>query len=691
MGGRNDIMSGLTKSPVFWLGIFIRCILLATMHPVDTNKWFAPFLELTGGLSSLDPWGLWLRHGGDPAAFPYGYAMWIFFLPLTILCKVLRLPVVIGYSVTLIFADIGLLQILQKMLPGKDRLLLLTYWLSPIVLLATYCFGFNDLIPVLLLATSLFYTRKYKLCFAGFFCAAAISAKLSMLLALPFFCIYLLRNRALFQLALRYILGIGVGAFAFVVPFLFSASGLRMLFGNPEISKIFQMRLMVGPETTVFVLPMVYMGMLYAAWRVHRINFHLFNCLLGNSFLVVVILTPASPGWFIWVLPLLMFYQSTRGRVATGLILLFFGLYLASNLVSLSFFGADFVILNEIRFMAVSQFYKSEISSLLHTAMMATGIVLVISIWRDTVSNNDYFLLSRKPFVIGIAGDSGSGKDTLARSLQGLFGNHSVAHLSGDNYHLWDRHKPMWQFMTHLNPRANDLEGFGNDLITLIHGRPVHTGHYDHKSGKMSRPGKINPNDFIVASGLHSLYRTSLRECYDIAIYLDIDEGLRKFYKINRDTNERGQTVPQVLNGLFRRESDSAKFIRPQIQYATVVFSLRPAHPQELTAPGFIGLPRTNLFVQSRSGVELSSMIRILVGICGLHVDRELGSEFTTENLSFDGDLTSQDVAFAALNLFPQILDFLDIAPRWDEGMLGLMQLITLAHINQSLKKRLLA
>ena len=47
--------------------------------------------------------------------------------------------------------------------------------------------------------------------------------------------------------------------------------------------------------------------------------------------------------------------------------------------------------------------------------------------------------MTRRPFVIGISGDSGSGKDTFANSIEGLFGKHSVTKLSGDDYHLWDR------------------------------------------------------------------------------------------------------------------------------------------------------------------------------------------------------------------------------------------------------------
>ena len=70
--------------------------------------------------------------------------------------------------------------------------------------------------------------------------------------------------------------------------------------------------------------------------------------------------------------------------------------------------------------------------------MFATGIILILRIWREEVNRSNYFRLSRKPFILGIAGDSGAGKDVFSDSLLELFGEHSVVKLSGDDYHLWE-------------------------------------------------------------------------------------------------------------------------------------------------------------------------------------------------------------------------------------------------------------
>lgn len=683
-------MKALFLHPMFLVGLAIRIMMVAILLPQAEVVWYVPFLDVTTSQFTLDPWSTFLSAGGTPAAFPYGYVMWLVFLPLTLLCKLGGIPLHFGYGLTLIIADILLLGIFRRMLEIRDRLLLAIYWLSPIVLLATYWFGLNDLIPVLLLCLALYSVKRLRFIHAGILCGAAVSAKLSMVLAIPFFFIYLFRNSALRRLLPDYLKGFSAALGVFCLPFVFSNSGLQMLLSNPEMVKVYQFAFRVGSSTQIFVLPLTYLLMLYAAWRVRRLNFDLFNAILGTSFLLVVLLTTASPGWFIWVMPLLVFYQAMSGRMAIALVGIFSSLYVLNSLLVMSTPTLAWTGMTAISPLQIDSLANGNASSILHTAMVAMGIILAIRIWRQTVSSNDYFRLSRKPFVIGIAGDSGAGKDTLADALVGLFGEHSTARLSGDDYHLWDRQKPMWQVMTHLNPMANDLESFANDLVSLADGKEILKRHYDHKAGKMSRPCQIKSNDFIVASGLHALYLPILRSCYNLSIYLDIDEGLRRYLKMQRDVLQRGQDTEQVLSILDKREPDSARFVRPQSVHADLIMTLLPIHPRVLDDVHAKSPLRFKLFVRSRNGLSELSLTRVLVGVCGLHVDMGINNETAEMELMIEGETSSADVELAAKMLFPRVLEFLDIQPQWQNGVLGLMQLITLSHINQALSRRLI-
>ncbi|WP_248744756.1 MULTISPECIES: hypothetical protein [unclassified Pseudomonas] len=674
--------------PAFLVGLVLRLVLVLWVAPAPVTEWYLPFLDSSTSTLTLDPWSTWLNQGGIITAFPYGYVMWVAFLPAILLCKTLSLPLILGYGLTLLCADFLLLVVLRKIVPSRDRLLVWVYWLSPIVIVGSYVLGFNDLIPVLLLAWSLYFFKRVRLILTGAVFVTAISAKLSMVLALPFFLIYLQHNRPLRQHLPRLLIGLIVGMVATLVPFLLSSAGVSMLINNPEIDKIYRLAFSIGDSTHLYVVPLAYLLMIYAAWRIKRPNFELFHAMLGIVFLLVVLMTPASPGWFIWAIPPLVAYQAASNRVAIAITGIFSLLYVASALL----ITPDAKLLvdqtNWLPQGSSQWLFGGKLSSLVHTAMVAAGIVLAIRIWRESVSRNDYFRLSRKPFVIGVAGDSGAGKDTFSDAIKGLFGGHSVTTLSGDDYHLWDRQKPMWQVMTHLNPMANDLEGFASDLVKLTDSKHIQSRHYDHQTGRMSRPFMIKSNDFVIASGLHTLYMPILRECYNLSVYLDIDEGLRRHFKLQRDVHQRGHTVEKVLASFERREPDSARFIRPQAAHADLVLSLQPIHPRILEGVGKPPPLHFKIVARSRNGLNELSLTRVLVGVCGLHVDMCNRNDTTEVELTIEGETSAQDIEMAARMICPRIFEFLDIKPQWQDGVMGLMQLITLSHINQALTKR---
>ena len=677
------------KNPLFLLGLALRLALIFAILPNPVGQWYVPFLDNSIAIFTLDPWQAWLSQGGVAIAFPYGYAMWLFLLPLSLLCKALSIPLAYGYGLSLLAADFGLLLILRKLLKTKDWVVLAIYWLSPISLIASYCLGYNDIIPVFLLMGAVYFLRGHYLVWSGIWMVAAISAKLSMILGLPFFLIYLFHNGNLRQILRQFVIGLALGASIFFLPFLFSQAGIGMLASNPEVEKIYQLSISLVRNTTIYLVPLTYLLMLYAAWRIKRMNFELFNAILGMAFLLVVLLTPASPGWFIWILPLLVSYQVSGDRAAIYITSIFSALYALSAILFVgSQFDATLQALGLQNALGNTQLMNARLASLTHTALVATGIVLAVRIWRETVIRNDFFRLSRKPFVIGVAGDSGAGKDTFANAITGLFGSHSVAAISGDDYHLWDRHQPMWQVMTHINPAANDLENFATNLVSLTDGRSIQSCHYDHDSGKMSKPFTVKSNDIIIASGLHALYLPILRECYDLSIYLDIDEDLRTYFKVQRDVNKRGYTIERVLDALAKRKPDSEKFIRPQAAFADLIFSLRPIHSSSLINASEENPPRLKLVVKSRHGFNELSLKRVLIGVCGLHVDMSTNADVSEVEISIEGDASAEDIQMAAQLICPQIFEFLDLQPQWQNGVLGLMQLVTLSHINQALTRR---
>ncbi|MDG1164301.1 MAG: hypothetical protein P8N61_02900 [Porticoccaceae bacterium] len=684
-------MKDVFQSPFFYFGLVIKIFIIMVVSPAAVTDWYGPFLDNSIVSFGLDPWLSWLENSGSLRAFPYGYSMWLTFLPLTILSKAVGLPIEYGYQLTLLICDFGLLCVLNRMLADRTRLVLFAYWLSPVVIVVSFGLGLNDVVPALYLMLSILCLNRQRLKFTGIFFALAVSAKLSMLIVFPFLILYLYNNKPLRQLIYDFSLGFIVTLLFVGLPFLVSSSGMIMLAGNQEMLSILGLSFEVSKGEVIYFLPICFSAIVYFVWCAKRLNFDLFMAISGVVFLVIVVLMPTASGWFVWTVPFLVFYQAMSGRASVVIISVFSGIFVLSTLLKEKFYLVNGSALDISSILANTEFFLSaQLVAIIDTGIFAIGFILAIRMWREAVNNNDFFRNSRQPFVVGIAGDSGAGKDTFSDSISGLFGDHSIATLSGDDYHLWDRHKPMWQVMTHLNPTSNDLEGFSRDLASLTDGKSIHARYYDHLTGKMSKHVKIESNDFIIASGLHALYLPQLRACYDLKIYLDIDEDLRRYFKIKRDVGVRGHSLERVLASLEARESDSNRFIRSQKPHADLVLSLRPIRAQILNTPGVDVSRQLKVVATTRNGLSELQLHRVLVGLCGLHVDMVVSNDGSELSMTVEGEVSSADISMAAKIICPNIFEFFDINPEWCDGVSGIMQLIAVSHINQILTKNLI-
>ena len=74
----------------------------------------------------------------------------------------------------------------------------------------------------------------------------------------------------------------------------------------------------------------------------------------------------------------------------------------------------------------------------------------------------------------------------------------------------------------------------------------------------------VAPERFMVIEGLLGYHLPEMRDVYDVRVFLNPPEELRRRWKVQRDCSRRGYTTDQVLAELDRREPDSEAFIRPQ-------------------------------------------------------------------------------------------------------------------------------
>ena len=195
---------------------------------------------------------------------------------------------------------------------------------------------------------------------------------------------------------------------------------------------------------------------------------------------------------------------------------------------------------------------------------------------KKHVGFKERILKSKKIFIIGVAGDSGSGKTTFVKGIQNMFGSDMVCNFSLDDYHTLDREGRAKKKLTALNPEANNLEGLYKDLVKLKKGETIMKPVYEHATGKFGKPVKFEPKPIVIIEGLMPFYTEELRSIIDFKIFVDPERSVKRKWKIKRDVGDRGHKIEDVMPEIIAREPDYKKYIDFEKIYAEVVIKIRP-------------------------------------------------------------------------------------------------------------------
>lgn len=183
-----------------------------------------------------------------------------------------------------------------------------------------------------------------------------------------------------------------------------------------------------------------------------------------------------------------------------------------------------------------------------------------------------------RPLMLGIVGDSASGKTTISNGISQIIGEEDAIIVCLDDYHKYDRQERKETGISALHPDCNFIEIMEQHVNLLRLGQPILKPIYNHDTGTLDRPEHVQPKKLVIVEGLLSLHSAALQRCFDITVYLDPDERLRRSWKIARDTAKRGYTETQVQESLNKRVKDSEMHIWPQKKAADLIVRFWPPY-----------------------------------------------------------------------------------------------------------------
>ena len=680
----------LWSEKLFRIGVLLKIILIVTLTPIIQQEWFIPFIVNWIENPSISPWLGHISNGGDLSSFPYGIIMFVVHLPMTIIgwlfdnLYATDFFINIFFSLTLIAADILLLLVLLQIFENYWKKVIIFYWLSPLVIFITYWHGQLDLIPVTILVYSLSLIKRGNYSLAGIFLAFSIAAKHTMIISFPFIFLYLWTNNGINKELQRFLIFFIISLFVVEVPFILSDAFRLMVLSNLDSQKLYWLFIEMGDNNFIYLIPLVFALLLYFFWRIRRVNFDFLLAILGVAFSIFIIMTPDTPGWYLWLVPIFTLHQCRYGSGAISLISIFSFAFITYHIIYTS--GASFILFD---YSLIDIFYFEGLffKSLHYTIMMSLSLLICIQILREGIRENDYYMLGNKPLVLGIAGDSGVGKSTFSSGLANVFSGESLAEISGDDYHNWERSSPMWRTLTHLNPKANRLFELIKNVRDLIHGEGIKARYYDHISGRFL-PREIKKNtDIILVEGLHTLYPRQLLEQLDVRLFIDMDETLREFLSIKRNSEDRGHSKNEVIKAFEKRRNDSDKYIKPQAERADIIFSLLLIN-KDLFQENHTIDSNIKLRVTIKNGIYYDELVRVLIGVCGLTVNIDSVDERGEVILEISGEVFSEDINLAISILVPHANELLDFSSKFSSGINGIMQIITFIEIDEALKRR---
>jgi len=159
--------------------------------------------------------------------------------------------------------------------------------------------------------------------------------------------------------------------------------------------------------------------------------------------------------------------------------------------------------------------------------------------------------MSNKPYIIGIAGGSGSGKTFFLKCFLTHFTDAEVCLVSQDDYYIPVAHDMTPEENKLYNfdlPVTIDREHFVADINSLINGETVIKHEYTFNNpNAIPKVLEIKPAPIIIVEGLFIMHFHEIADLLDMKIFIEADDEIALARRLKRDLLERGYSHDDVM------------------------------------------------------------------------------------------------------------------------------------------------
>lgn len=579
--------SELFRSVGFWIVLAGKLLLGTLVASHFLRDLFTPFVNYFVASGFHNPWQHSLSHGVADA-FPYPPVMLYTMSAARILLAPFFSPEFFesGWAHLLIARlpiaafDVLIACILASWYRGRLTRVLRFYWYSPIVIYVCYWHGQLDIVPTGLAMLSLDLLRRRKVVWSMVVLGLALGSKSHLWVCVPYLLVYIAGSRG-FRAAIQPAAILLATYVATLLPWIADPAFRSMVFFSPEQARVVANQISFGPNLSMLVAPGAIMFLWFRFAAYEKRNWDLLILYLGILFSAFLLLAPPQPGYVLWALPFVVHYFCRRTKVHLAPWVAFAAGYLGFVLLRADsdLFDAWKTVSSSLAALpnpyhllaAINPAFATLADNFAFTVMQASLAGIVLYMYMMGVRGNIAYRMRTTPVMIGVAGDSGAGKDTMALLISGMFEKRHTTILAGDDYHRWERGHEAWKRFTHLSAEGNRLYDQQDHALAMFMGETISKPTYDHDTGRFTAAHDVDPNHVVIFQGLHSLSTPEIRRLYDLRIFVDPAEELRYAWKLRRDCDERGHSEEHVRESFESRREDRNRYILPQREFADVV------------------------------------------------------------------------------------------------------------------------